>query len=128
MRAQLILVASAFTVGCSTAPDRTEFVIRVDSVQSPGAVSGGAPFTVKVFGYVGSNLCYRFKEFRVARTPGAADVTVVGWTPEGTDNCYQLVAHLGGEPLVISPPVTDPFDLRIHQPDGAVLTRTIRAE
>jgi hypothetical protein len=103
-----------------------EFVVQVDSVQAPGAVSGGAPFDIRFYGFVGPSGCYRFKAFRVEKTPSQADVMVLGEHEEGL--CTQALVFLDGEVLTIQPFVTDPFTLRVHQPDGTVLTRTIRAE
>jgi hypothetical protein len=92
----------------------------------PGAVSGGAAFDVFFFGPVGPDGCHRFKAFRTNRSSTEANVTVVGQRVTG--ECTQAPVYLSGEPLTIAPPVTDPFTLRVHQPNGAVLTRIIRAE
>lgn len=89
-------------------------------------VSGGAAFQLFFYGPVGPNACYRFKAFRMTRSSAAADITVVGESVTGL--CPQVPVYLSGEPLTIAPPVSDPFTLRVHQPNGAVLTRIIRAE
>lgn len=117
------LVAAA---GCDLLAPKPEFTIHIDSVRAPGAVSGGAAFEVLFFGPVGPNGCHRFKSFRTNRSSSDADVTVVGQRVTGT--CTQMPVYLSGEPLTIAPPVADPFTLRVHQPNGTVLTRTIRAE
>jgi hypothetical protein len=121
------VVASAASAGCDVfAPDSSEFTIQIDSVRAPGAVSGGAPFEVLFFGPVGPDGCHRFKAFRTNRSSTEMDVTVVGERVSG--ECVYAPVYLRGAPLTIAPPVSDPFTLRVHQPNGAVLTRIIRAE
>jgi hypothetical protein len=130
-RGVLAIACVAIVAACGDpfSPGSQDYIIKVDSVAGPGAVSGGAPFTVYVYGFVGGNGCHQFKEFQVDRSAGAADITVVGHREGGTGTlCTQNIVMLDGEPLTISPPITDPFLLRFHQPDKTILTKTIRAE
>jgi hypothetical protein len=123
----LAVVVAIAATGCDVfAPGQREFVIRIDSVRAPGAVSGGAAFQILFYGPVGPDGCYRFKEFQLSRTSGNADITAVGEKVDGT--CTQMPVYMSGQALTIDPPVTDPFTFRVHQPDGAIMTRTIRAE
>lgn len=127
----LLIFAGAFAAaGCDfLGPEVDEFVIQVDSVQAPGAVSGGAPFEVRFYGFVGPDGCYSFKDFRVSRTQNAADVTVIGQHHQRSGiACADALVFLDGRPLTIEPPVSDPFTLRVRQPNGTVLTVTVRAE
>jgi hypothetical protein len=124
----LVTALVAFA-GCGVlSPDRREFVIRIDSIGGPSAVSRSTSFQQSFYGFVGSDGCYRFKEFRVTRGATGADITVVGEHLTGGGACTQAVVFLRGEPLTIDQPISDPFTLRVHQPDGAVLTRVIRAQ
>ena len=125
--AQIVLAGSLAVAGCDMlGPDTREFVIRIDSIKAPGAVSGGAAFDVKFYGFVGPNGCYSFKEFRVEKSSSSADITVLGERTTGL--CAQALVFLTGQPLTIQPPVSDPFTLRVRQPDGTILSSTIRAE
>src|ERR1041385_6330972 len=124
------LIVSAIIDGCNPiAPDHHDFVIKVDSVTGPSAVSGGIPFNVKVSGFVGGNGCFHFQEFRVDRATGTLDVTVIG-RREGDSRslCTQNIVFLEGQPLTISPPILGPFALRFHQPDNTILTKTVYGE
>ena len=130
MRSLLLLgVATALAACNPLAPDTHEYVIKVDSVAGPSAVSGGVPFTVNVYGFVGGNGCHHFQEFRVERSTGAADVTVIGRREGDAQSlCTQNIVMLKGEPLTIAPPILGSFVLRFHQPDRSILTKTVYGE
>jgi hypothetical protein len=130
MRSCCLALFALTLAGCSpSGPDHSDYIIRVDSVTGPSAVSGGAPFTLYVHGFVGGNGCHHFQEFRVDRSTGAADITVVGRREGDTRSvCSDNIVMLEPEPLTIAPPITDPFVVRFHQPDKTILVKTIRAE
>jgi hypothetical protein len=128
MRSPLLLIAIALLAGCVSEPEEREFVIAVDSVRAPGAVSGGAAFDVAFFGTIGTSGCYAFKEFRVTKSTTAADITLIGVYRSKTGTCTDVLMLLGGRQFTISPPVADPFELRVHQPDNSLLVKTVRAE
>jgi hypothetical protein len=130
MRSCFVALFALALPGCSSfGPDHSDFIIKVDSVTGPSVVSGGAPLTVYVYGFVGGNGCHHFQEFRVDRSTGAVDVTVVGRREGDTRSlCTQNIVMLEPEPLTVAPPITDPFLLRFHQPDKTILVKTIRAE
>jgi hypothetical protein len=130
MRPGFLALLAVTLAGCSPfGPDNADYVIKVDSVTGPTAVSGGASFTVFVYGFVGGNGCHHFKEFQVARSTGAADITAIGHREGDSGSlCTQNIVLLVAEPLTIAPPIPDPFVLRFHQPDRTILSRTIRAE
>ena len=109
------------TTACSTEP--AEFAIHVDSLGVPASVAEGTAFEVRFYGPIGPDLCYRFKRFDVSRSAGEADVTVIG--ESASRMCPHMPAYLDGEALTISPPFEGPFTIRVHQPGGAVLTRSI---
>ena len=120
-------VGSIAVAGCNpSGTEPREFVIQIDSIRTPSAVSGGTAFQAFLFGPVGPDGCYRFKEFRVTRGPGEADITVVGESTSGM--CTAMPVYLKGQPLTVDPPITAPFTFRVRQPTGAVLTKTIPAE
>lgn len=127
----LALGALAYTAACQniTSVRGQTFVIQVDSVSGPTAVSGGAKFSIYFWGTVGPNGCYSFKEFKTTRTSSALDVTLYGRNIDGAGYaCPQSVTRLSGLPFEVTPPVSDPFIVTVHQADNSVLTRTIRAE
>jgi hypothetical protein len=125
-----LLAFGTLAAGCNPfAPDDRDYLIKVDSVTGPSVVSGGAPFTVRVYGFVGGNGCHHFQEFRVSRAAGTAHITVMGRREGDTRSlCTANIVMLEGEALTIEPPITDPFVLRFYQPDRTILAKTIRAE
>ena len=105
------------------------FVIQVDSISGPTAVSGNAAFSLGFWGTIGPNGCYSFKEFKTTRSGSTLDITLYGRSIDGAGYaCPQSVARLSGVEYTVSPPVTDPFTVVVHQADNTVLTRVIRAE
>ena len=127
MLPSILITAAAAIAGCDAfAPERRDFVIRIDSISTPSTVAGGASFQMRFYGPVGPNTCHRFKEFRVTRTTEAVDITVLGESVDGL--CPQMPVALDGESLTIVAPVTGLLTVRIHQPNGVVLTRIIRVE
>jgi hypothetical protein len=125
----VLAITSLALCGCDLlAPDRREFVVQIDSVTGPAAVSGGAAFQQLFYGPLGPDGCYSFKSFQVTRTTSSVDVTVLGEQQSGHVDCTQSPVYLSGRALTISPAVSDPFTLRVHQRNGAVLTKIIRVQ
>src|SRR5262252_2032179 len=74
----VVLVIAGVASACDfLGPSRREFLIHVDSAVAPTTASPNASLQLLVFGPVGPNLCYSFKEFRITRGSGSADVSVV---------------------------------------------------
>ena len=128
MRTAIALVIAALATAC-TEPDNREFIIRADSVVTPGAWSGGAPMKTYVYARVGPNSCWSFKEFRVESDTHLARVKIIGTHVDGPGvGCRAMPTSMNGTELVIQPYMLDPFELRILQPDGTTLSKTIRME
>jgi hypothetical protein len=127
--AQLIKLMgiAAFIGACDpVSPNADEFLIRVDSVKAPSSISRTDTLQVLVFGPVGSDMCSRFKSFRVNRSSAGAEVSVVGERVSGT--CGQMPVYLDGRALRFDPPLADPFMIRFNQPDGSPLTSIVRVQ
>jgi hypothetical protein len=127
-RRAILVTACLGAAGCSLFGGYSEFVIKIDSVTGPVTVPAGAPFQQLFWGPVGSNGCFYFKEFRVTRSSTGADVSVIGEEHHGGGDCATLIVYLRDEPLTLAPPVSNPFVLRVHQPDGTILTKTIQVQ
>jgi hypothetical protein len=105
------------------------FVIHIDSITGPTAVSGGAAFEQQLWGHVGPNGCYSFTGFKLDRVPTRLDVTANGARRITLDLCTQAVVDLRGEPIRIEPLIpVGLFTIAVHQPDGSLLTRVIHSE
>jgi hypothetical protein len=124
----LVAIVAAASTGCGAfGPDGKTFVVHVESIDGPTTVSGNVAFTQQLHGWIGSNLCYYFKEFRTEKTSQAIDVTVIGAIDDVNAICPTQPRSLD-QTLTVPAPVSDPFVIRIHQPDGTILSKTIRVE
>jgi hypothetical protein len=90
-------------------------------------VPANVAFEQFFFGPVGPHGCYSFSAFDLSRTSTGADVVVRGLERRGVV-CTQEPVNLDGRALSLGPVAFDPFILRVFQPDGTVLTRTIRIQ
>jgi hypothetical protein len=116
--------------GCGLVdPGPSDFIIHVTSFEAPAAVSSGAPFTVKISGPVGPDGCSGLKEVRVTQTANTVDIVAIGTrhTSSGT-MCTMMPVYLDQHPVTVSPPIGDPFHIRIHRPDRTLLAGVIRVE
>jgi hypothetical protein len=127
-RAVLLTIWAIPLVACSsTTAIRAEFVVRVDSISGPTAVSGGIPAQQRLWGTVGPAGCTAFKELRTTRVPSQMDVTVIGERVDATC-AFGATTALNGLVVQIEPPILGNFLLVVHQPDGSALQRSILGE
>ncbi len=127
-------MALAVGLTCSSpeAPPTT-FIVQIDSVLVPSSVEPDEPTMLKLFGIIGPNLCYRFKGFEAEKTNSRLDLTVFGIVPDLMNlRCAAAISvlrgedHSQGKEYFVAPPLSDPFLVVIHQPDGSTLEKTIR--
>jgi hypothetical protein len=128
-RHAVLLTICAIPLGAcaSTTAIRAEFVVRVDSISGPTAVSGGIPAQQRLWGTVGPAGCTAFKELRTTRLPSQMDVTVIGERVDGACASGAPTA-LNGLVVQIEPLILGNFLLVVHQPDGSTLQRSILGE
>lgn len=127
--AVLVGVVLLSSCGLISAGQTVEFVIHVDSITGPTAVSGGAAFEQQLWGFVGPDGCYSFTGFQLDRVPTRLDLTAKGTHHTGSGLCTQAVVFLRGQTVRIEPLIpVGVFTIAVHQPDGTVLTRVIHSE
>ena len=124
-----VLVAGIVSLACSSSTDPAsgEFIIRVDSISGPNAVSGGIAAEQSLWGVVGSSGCTAFKELRTTRVAQRMDVTVIGLRLGGAP-CFADSLPLKGVIVRIEPLILQDFQLVVHEPDGSTLVRRIYGE
>ena len=134
----LILVGGVALVGSigrvsTNAAAPTTFVITVDSVIVPSTIDPEDTLTLELFGKIGPNLCYRFKEFEAQKTDSLLNLTVLGIVPDLRDlACAAEVAELRGQggqrgkEYRVAPPFVDPFQIVILQADSSTLEIVVR--
>lgn len=80
---------------------------------------------VRFLGIVGPNGCHELSEVSSGRPPGLLEVQFQG---ERTDAlCTQQPVGLDYQ-QVVEPPFMDPFVIRVRQPSGPPLERSVRVQ
>jgi len=122
-----VVVGLAVLYSCAlTDPDRSRtFIVRVDGVVAPPAMAGNDTLIVWFYGNVGSDGCSRVEYVQKYLTRAQLEVTFHGKYDgrPGVVCTFQPVAlHY---PEVVVPPLSSPFTIIVHQPDGALLRRVV---
>lgn len=117
------MVAGAVTTGCDVLGSEHTYVIRVDSITAPTAISAGEALEVQFHGWVGSDGCSRLSEVEKRTTTRLLEVRFHGVRRGG--HCTQMPVPLE-HPETISPPLGDPFTIRVLQPSGVPLEQAVR--
>lgn len=113
-------------INTNTNSDTLRFKIRVDTIISTDTIIVGDTIKFKLYGYIGSNLCYSFSHFeRYGPTP-ANNYKISVWgkyVPAPT--CALAVAHLRGKEYRVIPQQQGIFILSIIQPDYSILKDSV---
>jgi hypothetical protein len=103
----------------------SDFIIRVDSVKIPNAVSSTTPFDIVFFGTIGFNCCYSFKTFN--RVVKDNDIKIEAWGTldykEG--KCPEGLVSLNGQILKLTIPLTGTYRIVIKEPEDYTLVKQI---
>jgi hypothetical protein len=120
----LLVLAGNLTTGCDILGSGDEsFVVRVDSISAPAAVDAGTVLDVQFHGYVGPNGCSSLSRVEKRAAPQLLEIRFHGVRRSG--NCTQMPVSLEHAERT-EPPLSDPFTIRVLQPDGATLERVVR--
>jgi hypothetical protein len=120
----LLVLAASLTPGCDILGSGDEsFVVRVDSISAPAAVDAGTALDVQFHGYVGPNGCSSLSRVEKRAAPQLLVIRFHGVRRSG--NCTQMPVSLEHAERA-EPPLSDPFTIRVLQPDGATLERVVR--
>jgi hypothetical protein len=119
----LLLLAGILTSGCDILGGDERFVVRVDSISAPAAVDAGTALEVRFHGWVGPNGCSSLSRVEKRAAPQLLEIRFHGVRRGG--NCTQMPVPLEHAERA-EPPLSDPFTIRVLQPDGATLERVVR--
>jgi hypothetical protein len=120
----LLVLAATLTTGCDILGFGNEtFGVRVDSIVAPAAIDGSTPLEVQFHGWVGSDGCSTLSRIEKRATPQLLEVSFHG--VRRTGYCTQMPVLLEHTESV-SPPLSDPFTIRVLQPNGALLEQAVR--
>jgi hypothetical protein len=117
----LIVTISYFNTGCKksedNSPNVTEYTIKVDSVHHPDTIDAGGIFSVDLYGKVGDNDCYAFKEIQDTIETGLITLELIG-THTDRENCNDGIIYMSPATANINGLTTGDWTLRITQPAG----------
>lgn len=112
--------------GCSSifSPHR-DVILRVKEILGPAMVQPNTSFDVTLVLWL--NGCESFSRIDVTQTATGASVTAHGRVPTGEVVCPAVIVE---EPRVVTLTArsTDPFVIRVVQPDGQDLTAQVRVQ
>jgi hypothetical protein len=119
----LLLLGMALAATACDPFSAEDFVIRVTEVAAPDTIAAGQPLEVRFFGLIGADQCARLRDVERRTAPGLLEVRFHG-RREGS-MCLQMPSQLEHRE-VVQPPLQDPFTIRVLQPVGEPLERTVR--
>lgn len=121
----LPLIAGCTTTGDSGSVTVREYQIKVDSMDAPATAPASDTLNITLHGTVGPTGCYQLDHFEKQRQAGSLSLKV--WGKQYDTICTQAFVEMHKE-YQIAPPLKDAFEIRIEQPDGSVLTHTVRIQ
>jgi hypothetical protein len=120
--AGVVLGMGLLAAGCDPFTPE-DFVIRVADVAAPESLQAGQPLQVTFFGLIGADQCARLREVERRVSATLLEVRFHG-RREGS-HCKQTPSQLEHQEIV-QLPLQDPFTIRVLQPTGPPLERTVR--
>ena len=132
----LAVVLIFAVASCENPYDVDYFQIKADSIRLAASIRAGETASAKIFGYIGSNLCYGFHRFEVRnRSTHSQEIIIWGSTPSEPQTCAQTMSYLSddgfgndGRTFSFVPRHKGNFTLTILQPDGSKLSKTVLVE
>jgi hypothetical protein len=130
MNHQITLAVAAISVfllfSCSVIPDENSelFIVKVDSMQVPSIVEKDDTLRMRCHGTVGTNGGYSFAHFEDELESLKLELTVWGkYIPARAHT--DVMVYLEGEEYHLVVTRRGQLEIRVHQPDGSVVKRTV---
>jgi hypothetical protein len=131
----VILLAGLLTwsSGCKKddGPD-PDFLIQIDSIVMPDTISLFDTLSVKFYGEIGPDGCYKFDRFEpVDRDGSEPDNSMkfkVWGKHEDNGNCSQQIVYLDGAEIRITGIAKGNFNVFVIQPDGTIMVGLVYVE
>jgi hypothetical protein len=107
-------------------PSRKNLALYVSEISAPVSVSSGGHLTATIIVMTGG--CKKFEHFTETRT--SAGLTLEARGTDNADAGTLCTTDIKYEPhtVDVAGPFVDPFSLRVLQPDGSFLVRTVRVD
>jgi hypothetical protein len=117
----LILLIGA----CENKADYKSFLVKVDSVQVPTAITSNTPFEIKFYGTISPNGCSSFTNFDVKEESN--NIVIEAWAKADLRSsiCPSVIISLTGHNLTYTVPDKGIYVLKIKQPDNSYLEKAI---
>jgi len=109
-------------------PEYEQFLIRIDSVKVPESIVTNKPFDIEFYGTVGTNGCYKFREFKTEKTESEIFVETWGQVNKSTGICPEVMVLLQGKKLNCTIERSGNYTLKVRQPDGSYLKKNIHVD
>ena len=111
---------------CSVIPDENSelFIVKVDSIQVPSIIEKDDTLRIRCYGTIGTNGGYSFAYFEDELEPLELELTVWGkYNPVRAHT--DVMVYLEGREYRLVVTRRGQLEIRVHQPDGSVLKRTV---
>ena len=124
-----IIVISVFSfllVTCSLETKSTQpYLIRIDSLKVPDAITSKVQFEVSLFGTIGPNGCYSFEKFYYYATP-QNEVIIEVWGRYQYDGttCTGSTVYLN-EKIELTISLPGVYTIKVLKPDSNYLVKEI---
>jgi hypothetical protein len=117
----LILLIGA----CENKADYKSFLVKVDSVQVPTAITSNTPFEIKFYGTISTNGCSSFTNFDVKEESN--NIVIEAWAKADLNAfaCPTVIVYLTGHNMTYTIPNKGIYNLKIKQPDNSYLEKQI---
>ena len=117
-----LVIVTGDCFGPTTPPNaKRYFVVTIDSVQYEPSIVLGDTAVLRLYGFIGYNLCYGLDRFESHFQPLRLDLTAWGVYPAHPYVCAQVVSRLYGEKFSFVPTAQGEFIVVIHQASGSTL-------
>ena len=130
MNHQMTLAAAAISLfllfSCSVVPDENSelFIVKVDSIQVPSIVEKDDTLRIRCHGTVGTNGGYSFAYFEDELESLRLDLTLWGKYDSARAHTDVMV-YLEGKEYHLVVTRRGQLEIRIHQPDGSAVKKTV---
>jgi hypothetical protein len=99
-----------------------QFIIKVDSISAPDTLRTTDTLRVRSWGFIGPSGCYRLDNVYKERRSNEILIQFNGLHVEET--CTQALVFLDYTDKT-APPLANPFTIKVKQPDGSIMSRSV---
>lgn len=122
----LLVFTTLTSGGCNLfESDKRDFVIRVDSISGPSTIGPDQALAVRFWGSIGPSGCYHLIDSPSGRAPDRFEIQFLGEFRRATCTLDPIPLMHDVE---LQPPFQSPFTIRVLQPSGQPLEKTVHVQ